>query len=181
MYILLFLLIFLFMMVYAVFDKLSVLAFQIDTSRNDMHLIIYWLYPLFMAKVEMLDYSPHLNIYVFKIRVYSKTMQRKRKQNQGLTEMFQLLALQDSYAKLYYGLNTPFNTAIAGGIIGLLNVFINNISVFQYPDFIPGDEYFVIQAGSKLNVGKTIVRFVRMKYFHNKMKRSDKYGSVQYG
>lgn len=178
MYFFLFIVLFLVMIVYSMFDKLLVLSFELDTNRNDMHLIIYWLYPIFMAKVIMSEYSPQLNVYLFNLRIFSKNMQVKSQQNKSF---IQYLELEETYANLYYGLSNPFNTAITTSIIQMIKTFTPDVCIIQYPDFISGEEYIVMQAGSKLNIGKTIIRFVRIKSFQNNMKRSDKHGSTQYG
>jgi hypothetical protein len=181
MYFLLFLILLLAVIVYSLFDKLSVLEFQFDTNRDDMHLFIYWLYPLFMAKVEMSNYSPRIHLYFFKMRIYSKGLKKKAKQNQKSSGIIQLLEFQDSHAVIYYGFKNPFETGIATGVIEFLRSIVSNISISQFPDFIPDHEYLVVQAGSKLNIGITLVRYIRMQFDINKTKRSNQYGSVQYG
>lgn len=181
MYILLFFLLLLATFVYALFDIYSVIAFQLDTDRNDVHLTIRWLYPFFMAKIAMINYSPHLDMFLFNIRIYSKAVKAKTQQKQNPADMMRKLELKDAYANIYYGLDNPFTAGIACGILGYLSASLKNIALTQFPVFVPEHEYIVIQAGSKLNIGKTSVRFIQDWYAKNKIKRSDQYGSVQYG
>jgi hypothetical protein len=180
MYFLLFIVLLLAMVVYALFDKRATIAFALDTNRNDMHLLFYWLYPLMMARMEMLHYSPHLTIYLLKTPVYTKTLKSKKNRKTNLFDTAQALQLTEGYAKAYYGLDNPFHTAVTSGAIDLFRSFFPNIPIEQIPDFMPGHEYVVIQAGVKLNIGKTLFRMIRQKSQNKIRKRSGSYGSVQY-
>lgn len=166
-------------MIIAFFEISAKWTFRLDTDQNMLFLKFYWLYPVFFAKVEMLNYSPHLNIFIFKKCVYSKNYQLdKNKQNQGYIHS---LVLNELYVKTSYGFQNPFSTSIASGIIGILQLNFKNISFFQHPDFLSANEYIIIEAGSLLNVGKTLLNVIRLKHSNKKFKRSNRYGTVQYG
>lgn len=180
MYFLLFILLLLALVFYALFDKPATIAFALDTNRNDMHFLFYWLYPLIMARVEMLNYSPHLTIYLLKIRVYSKNVKSKKNKKTNLLDTAQALQLSETYAKAFYGLDNPFHTAVTSGFVDMFDSLFPNIPIEQIPDFVPDHEYVVIQAGAKLHIGKTLFRILKQKSQNKKMKRSGNYGSAQY-
>lgn len=181
MYLLFFFILLLAVFVYALFEKLSTLAFQVDTDRNDIHVLFYWLYPLITASVQMLNYSPHLDIYLLKMRVYSKNIQKRTDNAPKQWDFIKTIDFKDAYAQIRYGLENPFETSMASSMIGILQQYVNQISIQLYPDFVPDHEYVVIQAGAKLNIGKTLVNVLKLRNSLRKIKRSENYGSVQYG
>lgn len=180
MYFFIFIIFLLGTIIISLFDIPATWKFKLDTNQNIMFLKFYWLYPVIFAKVEMQDYCPYLNVFLFKKQVYSKKYQLFNKSggNQGYIHS---LVLNDFYVNTSYGLKSPFSTGIASGIIEILHSNFRNISIFQYPDFLSANDYIMIDAGSLLNVGKTLLNIVRLKYSNNKFKRSNRYGTVQYG
>lgn len=171
MYFLLFLFLLLAILVYSLFERLSTLAFQLDTDRNDMHLLFYWLYPLITAKIQMVNYCPHLDVYLLTKRVYSKNIINKDNKENNVRRQLNLIKaidFKDAYAKIRFGLENPFATSIASSAIGLLQYYVNQISIQISPDFVPEHEYIVIQAGAKLSIGKTAVNILKSHNSTNK-------------
>jgi hypothetical protein len=143
-------------LIIALNKQLSTVAFQLDTARNDLHLLMYWYYPFFMAKVEMQDYSPLLDVYLFKKHVFSKVLRHKAGKKQHPFHLLRALDYSDAYAVVHYGLDNPFHTFVASEIVEMMSSAFEEISILQYPNFTSDREYVAIQAGAKLNIGKTL-------------------------
>lgn len=178
MYFLLFLILLIAMIGVAMFETSAAITMQLDTDREDFHASFFWLYPLFSSKITMMNYSPLMTFYIFKKRVYSKTIKKKPKQTNRM-DYLQAAVLSDKYANFSYGLEDPFVTGFASGILQMLQAVFGGVSIQQMPDFLSQQDYIRISAGAKLNIGKTLVQFIRM-WKENKMKRSGHYGSIQY-
>jgi hypothetical protein len=105
--------------------------------------------------------------------VYSKPLKATGKKQFSLKD-FPALALQKTYANIFYGLANPFNTGIANGIISVIQSFVPDVSIIQNPDYIPDNEYVIVKAGTEINLGRTAVNFIKMR----RNKRRKNYGTV---
>lgn len=160
MYLLLFIVLLLALLIYSLFEKLSVLTFQLDTDKSDVHLTFSWLYPFITAQVRMMNSAPYLDIYLLKAHIYSKKIKKQKKKSNYQFNL-QSINYKDAYANIYYGLENPFATSVTSGILAIFHQYASQVSTRLYPDFIPAHEYVMIDAGAKLNIGKTLMGFLR--------------------
>lgn len=165
MYLLLFIVLLLSIFVMLAFTRLSTVAMQLDTDRNDFHFLFYWLYPLLKSRVEFSNYRPLLTVYLFNIRVFSKVLRanKKKKQKQPVLDYYHALDLRNLSMKASYGLGNPFTTGIFAGTIGLFAPFLRNAEIVTYPDFFSAGDYISVQASAKMNIGNTVLSMLRLK------------------
>ncbi len=117
-------------------------------------------------------------MFVFKKNIYAKTIGPPKKQKQKLSDYYRSLALSNIFARIYYSFNDPFSTGITSGIFQIIQMYLNNISIAQYPNFIADHAYMTIHLGAKLNLGKTIANIIRKKLSNKKYKRREQYGTI---
>lgn len=78
------------LLILALYFKPMIISFQFNTDKDFLNLYFYWLYPLFKAKVEIVNLSPILSIYFFGIRFYSKPIKQKKQKSQVNLKAFVL-------------------------------------------------------------------------------------------
>lgn len=165
MYFLLFILLLLSLFVYLSFYKAVTLHLLLNTNENDLHLWFYWLYPLIKAKLEPSDYSPHLTVYLFNVRVYSKTLRKKSKKRDPL-QMLNYARAADLYnisLTTSYGFLSPAQTGLLGGVFAIVGQYFGSAEISQYPCYLAGEDFIIIDAAAQLNVAKTLIAFLRLK------------------
>jgi uncharacterized spore protein YtfJ len=118
MYFLVFILLFMSLFVLMLFNKPAIIFFEFDTNQDDLYLLFYWLYPLLKFRVQIINYTPFLFIYLFRIRIYSKAIKAKTEKKQITVEDYHALVLNSTYAKLYYGLSNPLVVSVTVGYGG---------------------------------------------------------------
>ncbi|MDF2686424.1 MAG: putative rane protein [Clostridia bacterium] len=160
MYFLIFILLLLTLFVIMIFNKAAAITFKFDTIQDKLYLFVNWFDVT--AKIQMSDYTPFLTVYLFKYKIYSKAIKNSGKKKKIL-DYYRSLAVDNSYADIYYNFNDPSSTGITSGIIRVLQAYFKGISIAQFPDFIPSKEYVSINAGTKLNIGKTILNYAKSK------------------
>lgn len=180
MYLLVFIILLLILLFVLSYVKEAVIRLRFDTNQNDMYLLITWLYPLLKANITMAGYSPFITVYVFNRSIYSKSLKTEKKRR-DYSKYLKALSLRDTYAKINYGLDDPFSTGIASGIIHIIQSYFENISISHTPDFVPEQGYIVLEAGTKLNLAKTLIKLIRNRHADRKNQRRERYGSVQFG
>lgn len=153
----------LFMFGLAISYHFVLIDIQLDTNQNKMNLLFYWLYPMFKAKVVMENLKPKITIYLFKKKIFTKTIKVKKGVKKPAFSYYKFLVLKDSNVSIQYGLNNPFSTGITAGLIEIIQTYFNNIPITQVPDFVPSNDYVTLEASTKINVGKTLAKIVRSK------------------
>ncbi|HEX2939179.1 MAG TPA: hypothetical protein VHO66_09720 [Ruminiclostridium sp.] len=182
MYLIIFILLVLAFIILLMFYVPAFIKAKIDTDINDYDVMIYWLSPIFKAKVEIENFAPHLSIYLFDKRVYKKAVKPQKGQKKfSVSDYYQALELSNSYVNARYGLDSPFATGIASSIVGIIGSYFKNVFVTQSPDFLPFNDYILINAGTQLNVGKSAVNLVKIYADNKNSRRNDEYGTVRYG
>jgi hypothetical protein len=146
------------------FNKAAVITFKFNTIQDELFLFFNW-FDMLKGKLQMSDYAPFLTVYLFGFKIYSKAVKNTGKKNKKkkLPDYFKSLSIDNSYANIYYGFDDPSSTGITSGIIRILQAYFKGISIAQFPDFIPDKEYVSINAGTKLNIGKTILNYAKYK------------------
>lgn len=172
MYFFIFIALLLLLLIVMLFYKSAVITFQFNTNSDELYLFINW-FNMFKAKVQMSDSIPFLTVYLFGIKIYAKALKNQKSKKKLTLDNFRALAINGSYANIYYSFNDPFSTGITNGILKIIQLFSNDFTIRQFPDFIPFKEYVFIKAGTNLNIGKTIVKTIKLKN-----KRRNQYGSI---
>jgi len=189
MYFLFFILIVLALFVLLMFYVPAAIKAKINTDNNVYDVFVHWLSPVFKAKLEVEDYKPVLSIKLFDKQVYKKAIKPRkgqgRRKNLSVSDYYHALVLSNSYVDAHYGLNNPFALGIASGIVGLIGSYFD-IDINQSPELFPFSNYLIVNAGTQLNIGKSLFNLLRA-YAANKYAaikksmRSDEYGTVEYG
>ena len=176
MYIFWFFILLLLFCVYLIFTQLLAVSFLFDTNNNDMHVSMHWMYPFLKITVRMENSTPQISAYVFKKRILSKAVQKKANKDISMLKAFKL---QDVHITAYYGLNNPFSFGILCGVIEFIKALFPIEVLEQYPELMPLNEYVLIEARANLNIGKTLVNFVRLKTANRTIIRRNHYGSIK--
>jgi hypothetical protein len=148
--------------------KPAKISFVFDTDRTDMHMNVRWLYPFLDIKVIMQDSKPLATVYIFKKKWFSKKINRRMQmqgnaENNQLLQYYNCLSLKSSYINTFYSLYDPFVTSIVNIALYIANSLTNTIRVVQNPNFLADHAYIALEAGTNLNVGKSVTRFIRRK------------------
>lgn len=155
MYFIIFLLLFALLFI-ALFIVIPVkISFLLDTDRIKMQVRFMWLYPLVEIKASMLNYSPHVTVYLLRKKVFSKSMKITKKQKSGVYRYFDYSYLKDTEINAQYALGNPFNTAMANILIQLTKQFLKG-SFCSEPDYMSDHAYIFLQASTRFNIGKSV-------------------------
>jgi hypothetical protein len=166
MYLLILILLLLAFFVCLLFFKPMDVTLLLNTNQDQISIKLNWIESLLTAKVQINPGASVLSIFLFKNRIYSKPLHpKKQKKRNKLTFVDYLysLSLQKMYASIYYGFKDPFDTGITSGILQFIEQTFQGVLIKQYPDFIPGKEYIIINAGAELNLGKTMIAMMNDK------------------
>lgn len=174
MYFLLFIILFVLIFGYLLFTKPLSINFLLDTEYIDLHMHVKWLFPFFEAKWTMLDYSSIISIFIFKKKVLSK---KSQKRGSKLSGYLSDLSVSNTYLNSFYSLDDPFETGMASVVFQMLESLTDHVQITHYPAFISDHAYLILEAGTNLNIGKSVVQIIR-KNLSNK-KRRKKYGPVK--
>jgi uncharacterized membrane protein YciS (DUF1049 family) len=165
------------------FKKLAMVSLNYDTDSNEYHVTLKWLSPFVTIKVDTFNLSPKLSVFLFKKRIYAKPvqkpMQRKNKIKLNTIDYFQAIKRENSYITLNFGLDDPFATSLVCGLIPWLHCFLSDVDITPVPVFLADHAYIDLNAGTKLNIGKTMFSLFKLK--QAKQKRRDEYGAIQFG
>jgi hypothetical protein len=142
---------------------------NLDINIDEVLLNLNFYKSFLHVKVHIIDYTPFLSINLFGKQIYSKAIKKSGKRKMKM-KYYPALDLHGMYANVYYGFDNPFFTGISSGVIQIIQIYFNGIYIAQFPDFLAQKEYIRINAGGKLNMGKTIVNILRIK-FTNKNRR----------
>jgi len=173
MYIILPLVIIIAAVIYLAFSQPVKLSFLLDSDKNELHSSMQWL-SLLQVEAEMAPSRPHISVYLFGKKLFSKLIMKRKKANHTVLSA---LSLQNTRIKAYYGLHAPHLTGIFNAVISMLASFIDAESFEQYPEFIPAHEYLKIQGSANLNVGKTIAHMMQLNL---KKGKGENNGSVDF-
>lgn len=162
--------------VWSLFEKPAVVNGYLNTNTDELLLTLNWYGSFFKAEINIIKYSPRLSIFIFQKRIYSKAVKKRKGKRKMNLEDIRALVLYDEYATVRYGLDNPFSTGIACGLMEIIQTYFSGIRITQVPDFIPFQEYVEMDAGAKLNIGKTVVNILRLQ---SERKGEKENGSIQ--
>jgi hypothetical protein len=160
------------LLVYLIFIKPVKVSFIFDTDRTDMHMNVRWLFPFLDIKVIMQDYKPLATVYIFKKKFFTKKINKQiqnNEKNDQLLQYYNCLSLKNSYINTFYSLYDPFVTSIVNIVLYIAESLTNTIRVVQNPNFIADHAYIALEAGTNLNVGKSVTRIISNRFKKNKI------------
>ncbi|KUO76948.1 MAG: hypothetical protein APF77_19020 [Clostridia bacterium BRH_c25] len=146
---------------------LSVLLFTVkskvslffDSTNSDMHLTLFWLYPLLRSVMTKGENGLVLTIYLLNKRILTK--QIKQKQNvYGNRNILGNLNPTDIHVNTQYGFRDPFVTGLACSTVTMVSEFFNVESLRQKPDFLAINDYINLNATAKLNLGRSLLKLI---------------------
>ena len=153
-------------------------TFTFNTVTSEMLLSMRWLSPFLKAEAETEKRRLKLTVFIFGIKIFSKTPRKRRKTR---TDYLSALKLKDTYVNLSYGFGDPFWSGIACGAAEFVRLVMNIGDFRQWPAFMANEAYLIIDAGGKLNIGATadsLISFGLSDRRNRHKKRRKSYGSI---
>ena len=149
-------------------------AFILNSEEKDMHLSAYWSYPLLKTSVKMINSRPQLSFFILGRHIFTRSLKPKKGKSSRM--ILKSVKTKDTLIRAYYALNNPFYTGIAYGAFPFFQLFLNNATIEQYPDFLSSKEYVLIEAETKFNLGAAIVEFIKLNL--KSLRREQTHGTI---
>ncbi len=131
----------------------------LNTNRNDLHMILLWLYPLIRIVITAENYKPLLSFYLFGLRLFKIKLDSNMRKSKGMDYLHKI-SMKNVCINAGYGFIDPSTTGITCGAINMASQFINIASLNHYPDFMPLSDYIDFDAAADVNLGSTLVNFL---------------------
>ncbi len=138
------------------------IAFTLDTRKEDMKLVLFWLYPFIKITAEGSMTSPLITVYLFKKKVYGGMMDAQGQIGRK-TGIIKAASASDIRMDIDYGFRDPYVTGITCGSINAASEIANFAELNQNPDFITDEDYIRLDATAKVNIGNTILNYLKGK------------------
>lgn len=103
-----------------------------------------------------------LKIYLFKIRIYNKKLQRQKKKGNALVWL-KSAVIVNKKADINYGMRNPFSTGLASGALGIAAGLLKLDEMNMHPDFFSAEDYIRASGSAEIIVGDTIRNYVKNK------------------
>lgn len=139
------------------------IAFTLDTKKENVRLVLLWLYPFIKIIAEGGISAPQLSVYLFKKKVYSGKINTAKTTGSKSTDFIKASNPSDIQMYIDYGFRDPFVTGVACGSISAASELANFVEIRQHPDFISDEDYICLNATACVNVGNTIVNYLKAK------------------
>lgn len=137
------------------------IAFTLDTKKENVKLVLLWMYPFMKIVAEGNAATPQLSLYFFRKKVYSKQIHMGKKLDNGhRAGIIKAASPSDIDIDIDYGFRDPFVTGVTCGSIGAASEMAD-ISIRQYPDFITDVDYIYLNATANVNAGRTMLNYFR--------------------
>ncbi|HYE10436.1 MAG TPA: hypothetical protein VEF53_09670, partial [Patescibacteria group bacterium] len=147
------------LLIVLLFTVKSKVDFIFNSSSADMHLTLFWLYPLLKSVITREDNSPVVTVYLLNKRILTKKINRKQNES-GKENVLKSLHPTDIHVDTQYGFRDPFITGLACSAITLASEFFNVESLNQKPDFLAINDYINLDATAKLNLGYSLIKLI---------------------
>jgi hypothetical protein len=128
-------------------------------SSSDLSVTLLWLYPLLKSVVSSENDSFFLSIYLFNKKILRRQLSIS-KMNMQNKNFFSKLHPTDIHINAQYGFKDPYFTGLIFGGINMISRFFTLESLYQYPNFLAHDDFIAIDASAKLNLGRSLLKFV---------------------
>lgn len=155
--------------------KPLVISFYLDTDKMDMHALARW-HPI-RIEAKIINYRIFMRVFLFSKRIYARFL-KSQKEKRSKTDLFRAMALSDTMIKISYGLNEPYLTGVFSGAAHFIKSLISTADIELEPEFIPENEFLRIKANTSLNIGRTLLNLLKLK-FKNARRRKN-YGSAEF-
>lgn len=130
----------------------------LDSASSDVHLTLFWLYPLVKSVVRRNGDKLLMTFYLLNKRILSREISTgpKLPAKSGISR----LDPTDIYVEASYGFSDPFVTGLAISAVALAGEFFRVESLQQRPDFLADRDYFSLNATAKLNLGSSLMKLI---------------------
>jgi hypothetical protein len=149
-------------MVILTFTAVLKVVFTLDTRKENINLTLLWLYPFLLITAESNNTVPLLTIYLFNKKIYGKEL-NTRKTGTKNDELVKAVSPTDMHFNVSYGFRDPFVTGVTCGAIYIASEYIRFASIEQSPDFIADSDYIYMNATAKVNIGNTLIHYIKSK------------------
>ena len=149
-----------------VFLVLVVLLFTVGSkiivhfnSSTDLNVTLLWLYPVLKSVVSSENDSLILSIYFLNKRVLKRqlTVSKINIQNKSFLSK---INPTDIHINAQYGFKDPYFTGLVFGGISMISRFFTLESLYQRPNFLVNDDFINIDATARLNLGRSLLKFI---------------------
>lgn len=147
------------LLIVLLFTVKSKVDFIFNSSDSDMHLTLFWLYPLLRSVIARENNRLILTMYLMNKKVLTKQINRKQNVSRN-GSILKSLNPTDIHVDTQYGFRDPFVTGLACSAITLVSEFFNVESLHQRPDFLAINDYINLDATAKLNLGHSLIKLI---------------------
>ncbi len=147
------------LLIVLLFTVKSKVDFIFNSTNSDMHVTLFWLYPLLRSVITKEDTRLVLTMYLLNKRILTKQINRKQNIS-GNESILKRLHPTDIHVDTQYGFRDPFVTGLACSAITLVSEFFNVESLRQKPDFLAVNDYINLDATAKLNLGHSLMKLI---------------------
>ena len=147
------------LLIVLLFTVKSKVDFIFNSTESDMHLTLFWLYPLLRSVIARENNSFILTIYLLNKKVLTKQINRKKNVS-GNESILKGLNPTDIHVNTQYGFRDPFVTGLACSAVIMVSEFFNVESLQQKPDFLAINDYINMDATAKLNLGNSLMKLI---------------------
>lgn len=149
-------------MVILTFTAVLKVAFTLDTEREKTRVVALWLYPFLKVVADIDSGGPVLAVSLFNKTIYRGKTGLKKKGTKGAA-LIRAVSTSDIHLSVRYGFKDPYVTGITCGAINAAAEYVNFASVRQTPDFVSESDYVLMTATADVNVGNTLVNWLKRK------------------
>jgi hypothetical protein len=147
------------LLIVLLFTVKSKVAFIFNSTNSDMHVTLFWLYPLLRSVITREDNRLVLTMYLLNKRILTRQLNRKQNVS-GNESLLKRLIPTDIHVDTQYGFRDPFVTGLACSTITLASEYFNVESLRQKPDFLAINDYINLNASAKLNLGQSLMKLI---------------------
>ena len=146
----------LFILLFTVKSKVD---FVFDSTASDMHVTLFWLYPLLKSVIRRENNMLVADIYLLNRRFLTKRINQKQPSPDNIN-ILKRINPTDIHVDTRYGFRDPFVTGLATSAITLASEYFNVESLNQRPDFLAINDYISLDATARLNLGRSLLKLI---------------------
>ena len=147
------------LLVVLLFAVRSKIALVMDSTSSDIHITMYWLYPLLKSEVKKERDALVLAVYLMNKRILTRELDGRLKGKKN-GRALRSLEPTDIHVDARYGFRDPFVTGLAVSAVTLVSEFLRVESLEQSPDFLTASDYFRLNATARLNLGNSLLKLI---------------------
>jgi hypothetical protein len=141
----------------------------VDTCKTNLNMTFLWLHSFLKALVTIEDTKPMVTLYLLNKKLFKRKLKTGKGKDEGKgkfsnMDFVKLVDYRDVHVDAQYGFRDPFTTGITCGAINAATQFINIDSINQAPDFATDNDYIYLDARAKVNMGSTLIKFLKLKH-----------------